>query len=454
MMAEQEARLTAALQELLEDAENCQDVRQACQVLAGRLREFVDCERVALATCSQLNGRSHLRSISGVAKFDKHTPLIGSMEAALDESILRDELTVWPPESSAGRQAALAHHKLCSVADVSCVISSPLRNGQGELVGAWLFLGSKQNLSRPHIIRFLQMAELRVASCLSLLRRARRGWLAKLASRLVGKHRSWKARGVVVGLCTLMVALLLPIQYRIGCDCRLEPVTRRYVAAPYDGILERAMVTAGATVAPGDVLAKMDGREIRWELAGILAERDQALKQSEASFAQHDFASANVARLEVERLELKRQLLEARQKNLEVKSPINGMVVVGDLEKAQGAPVTCGQTLFEIAPLTEMVAELSIPENDIPYVREGQSAVLHLDACPETPPRGVIHRILPRSQIRDQENVFLAEVILQNADGQLRPGMQGSARIVTTKRTAAWVLLHKPWESFRSWTGW
>ncbi len=454
VVAEHEAQLTAALQELLEEAENCADLRRACHVLAERLQEYLGCDRVALATCSRWNGRSCLRAISGVDKFDKHTPLVGALEAALDEAILRETLTVWPPESAAGRHAALAHHKLCSVADVSCVVSSPLRNSQGELIGAWLFLGAKQRLSRPHVTRMLQASEARVASCLALLGRVRRGLLASFLSRLTGKDRSWKTRGALLGLCTLLVALLLPVQYRIGCDCRVEPVTRRYVAAPYDGILERALVTAGATVAPGDVLALMDGREIRWELAGIIAERDRAVKQSEASFAQHDFAAANVARLEVDRLELKKELFEARQENLEVKSPIAGMVVFGDLERAQGAPVTCGQTLFEIAPLAEMIAELAVPEGDIPYVREGQEVILHLEACRESPLRATIKRIHPRSQIRDQRNVFLAEVTLPNEDGQLRPGMQGSARVVGPRRTVAWTLFHKPWETLCRWLGW
>ncbi len=454
LVAEREAQLTAAMQELLEEVENCENLSQACGVLVDRMREYVDCDRVALATCPRWGSRSRLQAVSGVERFDNHSTLVTAVESALDESIVREEMTVWPPESSAGRQAALAHHKLCSVADVSCVVSSPLRNGQGELIGAWVFMGAKESLRQPHISGFLQAAETRVASCLSLMSRVRRSLLARLLSTLVGKHGSWKSRSLLLGLCLAMAALLLPVTYRIHCDCQLEPVTRRYMAAPYDGILEKALVTAGATVKPGDVLAKMDGREIRWELAGVTAERDRAAKQAEASFANHDFAAANVARLEVDRLDLKKQLFESRQKNLEITCPIEGMVIFGDLEKAEGAPVTCGQTLFEIAPLAQMVAELAVPETDVPYLHEGQKVVLHLEACPQGPLRATITRIHPRSQIREQQNIFLAEVTLENNDGYLRPGMQGSARIEGPRCTLAWSLFHKPWQSLCRWLGW
>lgn len=452
--AEHEAQLTAAMQELLEEAETCDDLAQACRVLVDRMREYVDCDRVALATCPRQGSRSVLRAVSGAMKFDSHSPLVTAVESALDEAILREELTVWPPESAAGRQAALAHHKLCTVADVSCVISSPLRNANGQLVGAWAFMGSRQSLGRPHVVSLLRASETRVASSLHLISRVRTGLGKKLFQALFGKKGSWKARAFALGLCCALAVLLLPVNYKVRCDCQLEPVTRRFVASPYDGILDRALVTVGATVQPGDVLARMDGREIRWELAGITAERDRANKQSEASFANHEFAAANVSRLEVERLDLKIQLYESRQKNLEVTSPIQGIVVSGDLEKAEGAPVACGQTLFEIAPLEEMIAELAIPEVDIPHVYKGQQVVLHMEASSQGPLRATVTRVRPRAEIREQQNVFIAEVQLTNSDGSLRPGMQGTARVVGPRRTVAWNLFHKPWQSLCLWLGW
>ncbi|MHC4403362.1 MAG: efflux RND transporter periplasmic adaptor subunit [Planctomycetota bacterium] len=453
-VAELEAQSAAALQEVLTKMEASHDLERACCTLVNDLQKYLGCHGVALALCFRRRNRSRVHAISGVQTFDRHSTLVSAIESALDEAILRDVLTVWPPVSPSDRHGALAHHRLCNVAGVPCVVSSPLRDQREELIGVWLFLGTGECLVQPEVLNLIRASESRIASCLSLLQRARGGPVRRLRRSLVGKKRTWKTKTALLALCAVVAALFLPVHYKIGCDCRLEPVSRRFVAAPYDGILQEALVSSGATVAAGDVLARMDGREIRWELAGITAERDRAVKQSDAAFANHKFAAAEVTKLEVDRLELKMQLLEHRRQNLNVKSPIGGVVTFGDLERAQGAPVKCGQTLFEIAPLTEMLVEVAIPEDEISYVRAGQQAIIHLEACPGADHHGTISKIHPRSEIRDHQNVFLAEVALMNSGGNLRPGMRGRAKIIGPCRTWAWNLFHKPWESLCLTFGW
>ncbi|MCZ6773228.1 MAG: hypothetical protein O7G83_14790, partial [Proteobacteria bacterium] len=60
----------------------------------------------------------------------------------------------------------------------------------------------------------------------------------------------------------------------------------------------------------------------------------------------------------------------------------------------------------------------------------------------------------PRSEIREHENVFIAEVKLDNSDLQLRPGMKGRAKIIGRRHLLAWNLFHKPCESLLLWLGW
>ena len=62
-------------------------------------------------------------------------------------------------------------------------------------------------------------------------------------------------------------------------------------------------------------------------------------------------AAAQIDQLEIQRQEVKRQLLERRLANLEIKSPIDGIVVAGDLQRSEGVPVNVGQVLYEVAPL-------------------------------------------------------------------------------------------------------
>ena len=63
-------------------------------------------------------------------------------------------------------------------------------------------------------------------------------------------------------------------------------------------------------------------------------------------------------------------------------------------------------------------------------------------------------RIHPRAELRDDENVFVAEVQLANADGSLRPGMRGTARVESERRPLGWILLRRPVGALIAWLGW
>jgi multidrug resistance efflux pump len=223
-------------------------------------------------------------------------------------------------------------------------------------------------------------------------------------------------------------------------------VTRRLVAAPFEGCLEKALVKPGDVVATGDLLARMDPREIRWKLAALEADHGQAIKKRDAAQAGRNYAEAQIAALDARRLELELKLWRHREANLEIRSPIGGVVASGDLERVEGVPLETGQALFEIAPLEQMVIELAIPDDDIAPVNLGQTIVARLDAYPDRQWQAVISQIQPRAEIRDQQNVFIAEAVLENSDGRLRPGMEGYAKVETPPRAVGWIALHRVWE--------
>ena len=165
-------------------------------------------------------------------------------------------------------------------------------------------------------------------------------------------------------------------------------------------------------------------------------------------------AAAQIDQLERARLDAKRRLLANRERHLEIKSPLDGIVITGDLQRSEGVPVTVGQLLYEIAPLDAMVAELAIRDEDIAFVRADQDTAIVLDAYPGQSQRGKLHTVHPRSQVRENDNVFIAEVLLDNAGRTLRPGMKGSAKIVSSRHSLAWILFHKPYQRLIAWLGW
>jgi multidrug resistance efflux pump len=259
---------------------------------------------------------------------------------------------------------------------------------------------------------------------------------------------------VLALVATCAALLLLPVPYRVKCDCELEPVSRRFIAAPFEGPLEQTFVKPGEVVAKDQLLARMDGRDIRWELAGVRADLQRAEKERAGHMAAHESGKAEVARHEVDRLQLRAQLLEARNHDLDVRSPIDGIVVSGDLRETEGMPLKQGQVLFEVAPLDQMVVELAIPEDDVTYVRSEMHVRIRLDAFPMQGYEARVERIHPRAEIRDQENVFIAEVSLNNELGQLHPGMRGRAWIAVGSARLGWVLFRRPVAAAIQWLGW
>ena len=119
------------------------------------------------------------------------------------------------------------------------------------------------------------------------------------------------------------------------------------------------------------------------------------------------------------------------------------MIVTGDWKRSEGTLLDLGEMLFEIAPSGEFSVEVSVAESDILLVRPGMSLRFRLDSIPNRLFEATLQRIHPRSEIRDDANVFLAEARLVDTDGVLRPGMRGHGNVETDRHAIGWNLFHK-----------
>lgn len=260
--------------------------------------------------------------------------------------------------------------------------------------------------------------------------------------------RTWPI--VVLGMAAA-IAMLIPVPYSVNCDCELQPVVRRFVAAPFEGALEKAFVEVGDLVRAEQLLARMDGKEVRWEQAGNAAEYERAAKERDAHLADQEFGEAQLAKLQMERLALTTKLLEHRSEHLEIRSPIDGVVVSGELKRAEGARLSMGQTLFEVAPLDQMIVEVEIPEAELAHVTNGAAATIRLEAFSGQQLDGQLKRICPRAELRRKQQVFVGEIALPNDAGQFRPGMRGRVSIPAGQATLGWRLFHRAWQKLQLW---
>ena len=233
----------------------------------------------------------------------------------------------------------------------------------------------------------------------------------------------------------------------------VRPKRSRIIAAPFDATLQSAHVAPGDHVRKGDVLISLEGRPLRLELASIEAQIGQARKEADmASFAGR-VAESQQAKLRIRELQRQQDLLSSRLQRLSVTSPIDGIVVLGDLNRSIGAPLTTGQAVMEIAPLDQMVIELEVPEYEIGYVEKGTASRIRLSAAGGDLIESKIDTVYPSAELRDDANVFIARVEVSNSTGKLRPGMRGDAIAYGPIRPWLWSLTRAGWEKVLWWIG-
>ncbi|MEZ6095258.1 MAG: efflux RND transporter periplasmic adaptor subunit [Pirellulaceae bacterium] len=277
--------------------------------------------------------------------------------------------------------------------------------------------------------------------------------LTRLLKRRIAKRlpSSTRKKWAIVALGILGIALM-PWPFNVKCDVRLQPVSRRFVAAPFEGILDSTVAKNGDLVHAGDVLARLDGQTLRIEQSGLRAELNSAKKKADQARANRDIAEAQIQKSEMNRIQSQIDDIENKLQELEIRCPIDGIVISGDLDQVEGAKVKLGQSLFEVGPLDEMLVEVLISEDQVRFVDAGDSVQVKFNAYPFKNWNGTIHKVHPRAELVENKNVFVAEVVIPNADGTLQPGMRGRAKIYDRWSVASWVFLHRAWNDIRYWT--
>ena len=450
--AQQNARLRdaefqglAALLELVGRIEQAPTATHACHVIVNELRDFLGCHRIALGLSSATRVGCRLTTLSGMARFDQYSDVARQYQSACDESAIRETLAVWPALNPMAEHTSIALRQLAENQNVEATIGLPLVS-QDHLIGVLIFAGSKTSLLDSQTINLLQTSSTVLGGALRQSLRLEGNWLVRSWRKLMATR--WTTRIVATTIIAAAATLLcMPWPYQMKVGCTLEPTTRRIVSAPYNGLLEVSLTEPGSVVQRGQILARMDAREIRWELSTVTAERSQALKEFDTELARENIAKAQLARMESERLQKKLDMLQYREQNHELASPIEGMVLNGSLEKLTGAPVTTGQPLFEIAELNPLRLELAVPAEDYFHLKSGQAVTVVFDGFDGETFTGTVERVRPRSEVREGKNVFVAEMEVANPEFKLRPGIQGYAKITGEQHSVAWNMFHKAWEA-------
>ena len=455
--------------QLLNLTSNVDDIAEAYIATVNFFREVFGLQLAAIVSKNGDLKKYRVEAVSDIDKLDSASELGQTLLALAKDAFNADETVEFSvdsvdhplgPESHEliglrGVKSTEAEHwqrRFCHLTSSHAGMCVPLELSDNRCVCLVLAAPDGDGFARQS--NAIQSNATSIGNQLRLIDRSQRGALSISLQWFSARLRNNMTRTVGIVCCVLALLMLVPAPYVLRCDTQLQPGERRFVAAPFDSVLKRCSVKDGDIVEQGDLLAELDGRQLRLELAGLEADLQRQEKKRDSAIASNDYSDSQIASLEIKRLTAEIQIAHRRLENLEIRAPIAGVIISGDLSEMEGAPLETGQSMFEIGPLDCMQVEVEIPEEEVRYVQAGQPVKIMLDAFPFESWNGTLLHIHTRSELRQDKSVFIGEVELDNRSDMLRPGMQGRCRIRTDWHPLGWNLFHRPMENVRGWLIW
>ena len=224
----------------------------------------------------------------------------------------------------------------------------------------------------------------------------------------------------------------------------LRSDTEAEVAADAAGKVLEAYVERGSPVKQGDPLVRLDVRTAR--LSETQAKAQSKLAESNAEYARQEceradklFQAGIIPEAEHDRRKTACQTSEQQaraaaagaelaQKSVNdavVRAPVTGIVGERFVNVGQYVnPASRVASIFSVDPLR---LEISIPESELGTLKRGLPVEFTVAAWPDQVFTGSLRFISPN--VRAQSRDLIAEAVVANKDGRLRPGMFAAVKL-------------------------
>ena len=188
--------------------------------------------------------------------------------------------------------------------------------------------------------------------------------------------------------------------------------------------IRKINVEVGDYVVKGQVLAEMDRNQ--------LDQLELQIQNDEVEYARLKglYEEGGVSQSDFEAAELGYKVRKTNYQNLLentiLRSPITGFVTARNFDK--GDMFSMSAPLFTVQQVIPVKLLVGISENEYTKVKKGDTVSLTVDALPGRTFTGKVNRLYPT--INAATHTFNAEVLVQNSDRALRPGMFARVKVV------------------------
>lgn len=126
-------------------------------------------------------------------------------------------------------------------------------------------------------------------------------------------------------------------------------------------------------------------------------------------------------------------LAQARLDKTVIRAPFSG--IVGLRNVSVGDYVTAGQDIVNLVDIAPIKVDFRVAEKFLPFVRDGQTIQINVDAYPGRSFEGAVYAIDPKIDEAGRSIVIRARV--PNEDGSLKPGLFARVNLNLTTKEAA-----------------
>ncbi len=466
LQAERKVEILEALVQVSSEITSTLNIERVLQAVVNGTQAVIPYERAAIAL--EHRGSLQLKAVSGMAQINAAEPSVKALKEVLEWASISSEptyVTQRGDEIDDPREETRA--KFAAYFETSgsrSIYILPLADDQGR-VGMLSFESSDPDfLSTAHfeIIKVLAGQATVALRNAELYREV--PFIGVLEPLLQKKQRFMKMqkrrRAAVITLAAAAVLFLafVPLPMRVAGTANVAPAHVAQVQPEVDGVVRKVYVREGDPVTRGTILADLEDWNYRAELAAAEAKFNEAAAQMNKALASNDGTEAGIHRVEADYWHSEVTRARERLERTHLRAPIDGVVTTPHVENFAGRRLEHGDSFAEIANSAHATVDVAIDENEATLLQAGERASVKLDSFPTRTFRGEVTIVSPKAQAETDRRIFFARVDVPNADGSIRPGMQGQGKVSTGWHPAGYVLFRSPamwfWGKLWSWFGW
>ena len=217
---------------------------------------------------------------------------------------------------------------------------------------------------------------------------------------------------------------------RAVAEARLSEAGLRAARARLEGALvDHRRLTTGAQT--NSLVAETESRAARSNFESLIAELHSNRQQLESLRQRHE-------------------MLKRESEGMAIVAPKSGIVLGDDLRKMVGRRYNRGEEICRIGEIGKFLLKIDVNEREIGSVRLDSQVRFKLKTVPGRVFTGRVSKI-NAEPIPNQyaQHFYPVEVLIENSDGLLRPGMTGYARISFGRQSIGLILADKVWQALR-----